>query len=916
MKATYFFLLYLVLPAVKLNAQITNPNNIPMPVDCWGLNLSDFGASPNIYKHYSCFVLPKSNTIDFNGQREVELIAGKEIHLKPGFSVSALTGNGNFHAAIQKEEVGVAVFAPQTNVGEVKKCEMLELGLNFPDEITDQIQNYFSNIPHDAINPFDPDQINIEAYFIHYNVTDLHYYEQYLIDPADANTAYIRQAFGFYYEEFHTDYSTYADGDWIQDTTSFNFRIRFAPNRTGIWRTEIKIFINGTLEYVLKPIYFNCTPSDCPGFIAGGETTSDKRHFVFENGDAFFGIGQNIPFPTLPNAIMPPNYGVTRSEPPKSYELRNSYIEDLAENEGNFIRIFMTEWADAIEWENLGNYKKAMPFAWETDNMFKLCEKEGVYLLWCHSIQVPFLDNNPYGSGNLAWPGNPYNLELGLSGPRDFFTDPTAKKYYKQRLRYMMARWGYSPSIAGMELMNEINQIIHIPEPYHTDLSLRTDVGYWFNEMKNYIQDVLAYNFNVGSSFTAEIGYADDPPANYPYDLVMYYSDFVDYHNYSMERNRNLGSRWKILNNDLYDLIKKPVIIGEVDMEHEILYQCSELEFHNDIWANAMMGGFGIGLKWHNWMDRYNQDFSVNYIYMREFFDTYIDFKNIDWEPKRWPGVPNSWSNWIFNPSLEAPYSTLRDNYFEVLYMTGDGDHINDKRAFGWVHNRSSYWYNLKGACEDAIITISTSNSDPDDDIIRPGDDDPNNNIIINSGNNTKKYRKIRMFHMSNYQTFDIRWFNPLTGTEYLSTQETHGSGDFIVTIPNNVNFTENKDLVFLMYPNNSSFYTPGLNSQASEIFVIDENYENDDTIKLNKIEGEPEFSMFVYPNPTNQIINIDCSEAILSIEIYNIMGGNISSKIVNSSSTTVDMTDYSKSVYVFKILCKSKMYIVRIVYQ
>jgi hypothetical protein len=904
MKATYFFLLYLVLPAVKLNAQITNPNNIPMPVDCWGLNLSDFGASPNIYKHYSCFVLPKSNTIDFNGQREVELIAGKEIHLKPGFSVSALTGNGNFHAAIQKEEVGVAVFAPQTNVGEVKKCEMLELGLNFPDEITDQIQNYFSNIPHDAINPFDPDQINIEAYFIHYNVTDLHYYEQYLIDPADASTAYIRQAFGFYYEEFHTDYSTYADGDWIQDTTSFNFRIRFAPNRTGIWRTEIKIFINGTLEYVLKPIYFNCTPSDCPGFIAGGETTSDKRHFVFENGDAFFGIGQNIPFPTLPNAIMPPNYGVTRSEPPKSYELRNSYIEDLAENEGNFIRIFMTEWADAIEWENLGNYKKAMPFAWETDNMFKLCEKEGVYLLWCHSIQVPFLDNNPYGSGNLAWPGNPYNLELGLSGPRDFFTDPTAKKYYKQRLRYMMARWGYSPSIAGMELMNEINQIIHIPEPYHTDLSLRTDVGYWFNEMKNYIQDVLAYNFNVGSSFTAEIGYADDPPANYPYDLVMYYSDFVDYHNYSMERNRNLGSRWKILNNDLYNLIKKPVIIGEVDMEHEILYQCSELEFHNDMWANAMMGGFGTGLKWHNWMDRYNQNLRSNYVFMRDFFDTYIDFKNIVWEPNRWPGNNIG----VLNTNINNPlYDKKWDNYFEVLYMTGDGDHINDKRAFGWAHNRSSYWYNKKGTCEDNLISQNN--------IQEPGDDDDITSFETQDGHPKRKNRNVRIDKMSNFQQFDMVWLDPLHGNVMTTTTETHGIGAFVIQLPDQVNWTTFHDIVFLMTPHNSTFYAPGATSQASEIFVLSDEVEPENKATDNLTETIP-FEIYVYPNPTTDKVKIDCSEKIITIEICNIMGDKISEIQMNADYGDIDMTKLSKGVYIFKIITQSKTYINRIVYQ
>ncbi len=525
-----------------------------------------------------------------------------------------------------------------------------------------------------------------------------------------------------------------------------------------------------------------------------------------------------------------------------------------------------------------------------------------------------FMYENPFSADDSqAWPGNPYNTQLGLPTLESFFTDSQAWDFYKKKIRYLMARWGYSSKIAGLQPFSEINEIAGNDanvDPYFTITSFREDVNNRVIEIKNYIQVELKYNFNIGTSFTSDLGGSNGKDDITIDNDAMSEADFNDWHPYSDGRNRNLGGRWGIINDDsgwaLFEKFNKPVIIGENGLNSYQLYDCKENDWHNDLWASSMMGGWATGLPWYLWKGEHNTRENFNFV--REFFDTYIDFKNIDWEPMRWPGVPASWSNFFWNPDLTDDYAKKFDNYFEALYMTGDGDHINDKRAFGWVHNRSDYWYNKLTNCENAIITSNN--------LIAPGDDDPNNSVIINSGNGTNKYRKLRMFHMSNYQIFDIRWFNPLTGVEYIPTQETHGSGDFIVTIPNNVNFTQYNDLVFLMYPNNSSFYTPGSNSPGSEIFVLDENNDKKDSSNLNKIVEETDFNIFVYPNPTNQVVNVNCSEEIISIEICNIMGEKISTKVVNDTSTTIDMIDFSRAVYILKIICLSKNHIVRIVYQ
>ena len=66
-----------------------------------------------------------------------------------------------------------------------------------------------------------------------------------------------------------------------------------------------------------------------------------------------------------------------------------------------------------------------------------------------------FLNRDMWGAGE--WPTNPYNAELGGPAklPIDFFTNPIARKLYRQRLRYLIARYGAFTSLACWELFNE-----------------------------------------------------------------------------------------------------------------------------------------------------------------------------------------------------------------------------------------------------------------------------------------------------------------------------------------------------------------------------------------------------------------------------------------------------------------------------
>lgn len=892
--------LYIILFLFNLNYSFAQHNLSPISIDCWSLNQNDYSnLAPNFFENYSCFVTPGNNNVSLTGNKEVNLRAGKEIHLKPGFSVSNLNGNGNFHAELEPETVSVVVFTPIDTWGKVSKCDKLELGLKLSNDLNNQIENYFSNATQNYLNPFDPEQISIEAKFTHYPNASWMLYNPSVLPPSITNLTSTRMAYGFYYEEYHVETnSSFPDGNWVQDTTSFNFRVRFSPNKVGYWRVEIIIKVNNQITHILKPIFFECTPSSKPGFLLGGETALDERHFEFENGDVFFGIGQAIAWPDKQPHIMPPGYGAKRDQPPAGYTEQRNYILDLSNNGGNLVRIINGEWTDALEWEKLGDYKAAMPFAWEFDRTFDLLTDREVYLLWCLQTHTAFGYHNPFGDDGLAWPGNPYNIEMGLANPEVFFSDLNALKIYKRKIRYMLSRWGYSPQIAAIQLFNEINDAAFDENyhPYRSNSSFRNTVNNWFTNLKSYIQNELGYDFNIGSSFTSNM---EDISDN---NSILSDADFNDWHPYSNQRNRNIGGRWGGLNDPSgYGIIiknNKPAIIGENGMSDPIIHDCGEVDWHNDIWASSMMGGWATGLPWWIWRGQHNT--RSNFYYLKNFFSN-IDFKYYKWIPQRWP-----------NSQIEAPnYSSgvvdghVTDNYFEALYMVGDLDFQNYKRAFGWVHNRSSYWYNKKTICEDSIIQNGFE---------APTDDD---NYTVETLQTNGDNRIIRLENMSNLQQYAIDWFDPATGSHLTTTYDTDFAlGRLKVNIPADINSTQYRDLVFMLRPEGSSFLNPFIqNMELQDYSDLDKKGENQFFLSDNwSLMNKDSINAAVFPNPGNGILRLNVNKAVNRVEIFDVFGKLIYSQLAHSSDMLIDISNNSKGVYIIRVFSDQNNYCIKYV--
>jgi len=231
--------------------------------------------------------------------------------------------------------IKVIVLEPDPNIKSIQKYEKLELGIIMPKEVDNLVKNYLAK--HDSypakyqgINPFNPDDISVEANFY---------------PPNNSKTEPIL-VYGFYLQKYKGIETKYNYDYWQEVETPHHWRIRFSPGITGSWKYKVNVvYKNKTLES--KEYSFMCNDSDNKGYL--GVQKKNGRFLEFkDNGETFFAIGMNIAFPRYPK-------GCLGSDPVKMIEHRD-FIAKLGESDANFARLVLGPKTYNFEWEELGNY--------------------------------------------------------------------------------------------------------------------------------------------------------------------------------------------------------------------------------------------------------------------------------------------------------------------------------------------------------------------------------------------------------------------------------------------------------------------------------------------------------------------------------------------------------------------------------
>ena len=402
---------------------------------------------------------------------------------------------------------------------------------------------------------------------------------------------------GFYMQ----DYTLNTSNGSITATGASHFKVRYAPKEEGTY-SYVLLCTNKTGATSQVAQSFTCTASLLHGFVRKNNT----NYLSFDDNTQYIPVGENMSW-----------------QDNNVYNDYTTWLPKLTANEGNYIRIWMSDWAFAYEWKdvyNQGLYHGLESYnqynAYNLDWLLDYCSQQNVYIMLClnHHGQVsttvdPEWNNNPYNAAN----GGP------CTNTWDFFTNTTARAYYRNRMRYLIARCGYSKNIMCWELFNEVG----FTDQYTAH---QADVDSWHNEMSTYLKTTDVNKHLVTTSF----GDASYRPATWTLPNI----DFTQIHTYNSVPNLESS----LVGGDLTYLstYNKPVLNGEFGLgPGDSTLKADDpngVHIHNAIWATSLSGALGSAMTW--WWDGYIDPQNLYYHYkpLASFLNT-LHLKDDNYKP-------------------------------------------------------------------------------------------------------------------------------------------------------------------------------------------------------------------------------------------------------------------------------------------
>jgi len=300
-------------------------------------------------------------------------------------------------------------------------------------------------------NPFDPEVVDVQGHFL---------------APSGRRTAVP----GFYYQE----YARTADAGGNEKLIPVGapcWKVRFAPDEQGQWRYFV--LVKDAIEeiHTEEGSFVAGPPADPRGRVRISQ--ADPRFFELSNGEFFYPLGINMR-----------DGGDQAGAQLGTFDFED-YFRFFDEKSIRFVRTWMCAWWAGIEWserydsrfDGVGRY--CMYNAWRLDRAVDLAEQHNLFL------QLTF---NSHGQirrdkFDAEWEYNPYSVKNGgfVASPAMFFTDPDVKRLFRQRYRYIVARWAYSPKIMSWEFFNEVDLV----EGYNP-----AEVAAWHQEMARYLRSI------------------------------------------------------------------------------------------------------------------------------------------------------------------------------------------------------------------------------------------------------------------------------------------------------------------------------------------------------------------------------------------------------------------------------------------
>ena len=343
------------------------------------------------------------------------------------------------------------------------------------------------------------------------------------------------------------------------------WKIRFAPRETGrySWRLSLR---DRSGEITGGSGAFQALPADRPGFVR--VSRADPHYFAFDNGQGYFPIGHNLPI-----------YHT-------SGQLGDEAMRKFAEAKENFNRWWMSASGFGIEWmDRLGWYRQDA--AARLDLVLDQAQSLGLYYMLCMDTHQDFREQ--------GWELNPFNAKNGgpCKSPADWFTDETARKHYRNRLRYTVARWGYSPHVLCWEFGNEFEGWANSPQ----EIQLA-----WHREMADHLRSIDPFGHLITTSFWSNTG----PEEFWKLGNI----DIVQTHCYTND-DGNVAEAVRRYSLHQWQRFNKPHVFGEFGIRSHSTTADKDPQgwaIHNALWAGLFSFCAGGPMPWwhEDYLDKLN----------------------------------------------------------------------------------------------------------------------------------------------------------------------------------------------------------------------------------------------------------------------------------------------------------------------
>lgn len=405
-------------------------------------------------------------------------------------------------------------------------------------------------------NPFDPREIQVDGLF---NGPS----GKHVVMPA------------FLYQDCRRRLSE--RGEEIVDTTGEPFwKIRFAPILPGRWQVVVRATDrSGTAQSAAVP--FDARSATACGYI---RRAPGSDYFRYEDGSPFFPIGENIAWAGKRG----------------TYDF-DDWLPAAAKGRMNLARIWL-QWNNVLSIEHQGTRagRYDLANAWRMDYVLDLARNNGMRVLFTCDSPEPY-QKESYWLGKLThkpWDRCPYNVANGgpLKEPQELYTTEEGHRLIRQRMRYIVARWGWDPNIFCWELWNELNVFPGWDK-------IVPEIARWHVEMAGVLRSLDPNRHLVSTSFCNSEGHADIWKLP---DL-----DFVQSHTYGVT---DMADQLPEVTRTMKQRYGRPHLLGEfgVPLTAEVLAGMAKIDpqgvhLHNAIWSSALSGGAGTALTW--WWDNY-----------------------------------------------------------------------------------------------------------------------------------------------------------------------------------------------------------------------------------------------------------------------------------------------------------------------